>query len=131
MEGTVTMVEMDKYIDEGKVKRDKIVADVKRGRLSKEDIKQLDSNEIIRSSYFGDVFSTKDKKEWNEKYLDELSLAAVSEVFNKEYLIKLHEIANYVIDNKKKKENIDKIIRLCVCGFAAVVLIALILKLIN
>lgn len=44
-------------------------------------------------------------------YLDELSLAAVSEEFNKEYLLYLSDVAYYVADLRQKKERKIKIWR--------------------
>jgi hypothetical protein len=101
------MVDLNKYIVDGKVKRGKITLDVKRGRLSQKDILELDNYEAIRNSYFGQNYQyQRDKKEWSEKYLDELSLYSVCEVFNKEYLLYLHEVACYIA--KKSNHNIVK-----------------------
>lgn len=106
------MFNISRYIEKGSVKRDRIVADIKKCRISKNDIFELDKNPEISSAYFATrKFKKQDRSEWDEDYLDELSLAAVSEEFNKEYLLYLSEVACYVADQKQKKERKNKIWR--------------------
>ena len=117
------MVDLSRYIVEGSVKRDRIVADIKRGRLSATDIKELDKNAEIRDSYFGDTLSLKDKSLWDEKYLDELALASVGETYNRDYLLKLCEVADYIIKKNVDKENKEKIIKMGIFGMVIVAII--------
>lgn len=121
------MVDLSRYIVDGNVKRDKIIADIKRGRLSVADIKELDQNPDIRDSYFGGSFSLKDTSQWDKRYLDELALASVGETFNKDYLFKLNEVATYVIKKNADKERWAKIIK---SGIAGLVIVAVIVAII-
>ena len=99
------MFNISRYIEKGYVKRDRIVADIKKCRISKNDIFELDKNPEVSSAYFATgKFKKHDRSEWDEDYLDELSLAAVSEEFNKEYLLYLSDVAYYVADLRQKKE---------------------------
>lgn len=120
------MVDMNRYVLDGTVKRDRIVADITRGRIQKSDIIVLDRNPVISGAYFGDdTFVKQDKSTWSEKYLDELSLVAVSEAFGKEYLLYLNEVAQFVIEKEKKKEKKNKIIKGVFIGGIVVVLIVI------
>lgn len=106
------MVDMNRYIVDGTVKRDKIVADIKRGKIGKSDIIELDKNHKISEAYFGEgELKKQDKSTWNNRYLDELSLVAVSESFSKDYLLYLNEVAQYVIDKRRHKERNNKIVK--------------------
>lgn len=120
------MVDINKYIVDGAVKRDRIVSDIKRGRISKRDIIELSHNSEIKAAYFGDTNLEKiDRNLWNETYLDEISLAAVSETFCEEYLLYLNDVAQYVIAMSNKKEQNNKIIKGIVIGGIIVLLIIL------
>ena len=125
------MVDLSRYIVDGNVKRDKIVADVKRGRLSVADIKELDQNADISGSYFGEAISLKDKSLWDDKYLDELALASVGEVYNKDYLLKLKEVADYIISKNTEKERKAKIIKLGITGVVIVTVIVALVALLT
>lgn len=106
------MLDKSRYIVDGKVKRDRIVADIKRGRIDKNDIMELDKIPEVREEYFESEKLRKiDKSSWNNKYLDELSLVSVSESFGKEYLLYLSDVAEYVIASEKKKESTNKLIK--------------------
>lgn len=119
------MVDVNRYIVDGLVKRDRIVSDIKRGRITQNDIIELNQNGEIEAAYFGNENLEKiDKNLWNERYLDELSLAAVSEIFCAEYLLYLNEVAQYVMTKNKQKERDNKIIRGVLIG-ALVVLLAI------
>ena len=120
------MVDIKKYIVDSTVKRDRIVSDIKRGRISKSDIIELSHNPEIKSAYFGDTNLEKiDRDLWDETYLDEISLAAVSETFCEEYLLYLNEVAQYVIAKNNKKEKNNKIIKGIVIGGIIILLIIL------
>lgn len=106
------MTDTKKYIVDGKVKRDIIVADVKRGRITKEDVLELDRNPKIKDAYFGPTFFEKcSQADWDNDYLDELALMAVSEVFNKEYLLYLSDVATFVIKINEKKQQKSSIFK--------------------
>lgn len=118
------MVDMNRYIVDGKVKRDKIVADIKRGRINRNDIFELDKDPLIREAYFeSEKLNKVEKIYWTNKYLDELSLVSVSESFGKDYLLYLNEVAEYVIASEKKKDNTNKLVK----GVLIVIVIILML----
>lgn len=103
------MFNISRYIEKGSVKRDRIVADIKKCRISKDDIFELDKNpEILRAYFATGKFKKQDRSVWDNDYLDELSLAAVSEEFNKEYLLYLSDVAYYVADQRQKKVEKNK-----------------------
>lgn len=95
------MLDINKYIQEGRVMRDRIVTNIIMGEIDESDILELDKDDRISKAYFGnEKFERADKNEWDRKYLDKLSLASVSESFNKEYLLHLNEVARFVSKNK-------------------------------
>lgn len=117
------MIDFKKYIIEGTVKRDRIVADIKRGRLTKEDILELDNNPQISDSYFGSGNLKKiSETNWNNKYLDELSLVAVSEAFNKEYLLYLNDVATAVLKKSATTERTMKSLKWIIIGVIILIL---------
>ncbi|MBP3803427.1 MAG: hypothetical protein J6I76_05915 [Oribacterium sp.] len=117
------MIDFKKYIIDGTVKRDRIVADIKRGRLTKEDILELDNNPQISDSYFGSGNLKKiSETNWNNKYLDELSLVAVSEAFNKEYLLYLNEVATAVLVKNATKDRNMKSLKWVIIGILILIL---------
>lgn len=107
------MIDMNRYIIDDVVKRDRIIADIKRCKIGKNDILELNKDPRISEAYFGiGEVEKKNKEMWNSSYLDELSLAAVSEMFNIEYLLYLSEVANYISGKNSKKEKQGKIIKI-------------------
>lgn len=95
------MVNINDYICNGRVEREKIAIDIKYRDLSKSDIDILVSNKKICDAFLGKSFSEKKpKSEWNKEYLDELTCAAIAECFNADYLYYLDEVADYVVPNK-------------------------------
>ena len=103
------------------------MSDVKRGRISKNEIIELDQNKEIKAAYFGNTNLEKvNRNLWNESYLDELSLAAVSETFCREYLLYLNEVAQYVMAKDKEKECDNKILKEVLVGALIVLLIILV-----
>ena len=103
------MLDINRYIEQGKVKRDRIVTDIIMGKINESNILELDKDDRISKAYFGDEkFEKTDKNQWDRKYLDKLSLASVSESFNKEYLLHLNEVARFVMKNKINDRANDK-----------------------
>ncbi len=120
------MIDINRYIVDGSVKRDRIVSDIKRGRISQKDIIELNQNKEIEAAYFGKTNLEKiDKRLWNVSYLDELSLAAVSETFCVEYLLYLNEVAQYVMAKDKKRERDNKILKGVSVGALVMLLVIL------
>ena len=85
------------YIVNGKVVCNRIARDISRRKLDRQAIERLISDPVIASAFRGDSFDEKrPKKEWNGSYLEELSCAAIAESFNRDYLLYLDEVANFV-----------------------------------
>ena len=119
------MMDVNKYLIDGSVKRDRIVADIKRGRIEKSEILELDKNEQIKAAYFGPTsFEKRKQVDWNSNYLDELALGAVSEVFNKDYLLYLSEVATYVAEKQEKKQQKSTLVK-GIIVFAIVVVVVI------
>ena len=85
------------YIVNGEVARDKIAMDIKYRKLDKSSIEQLCRDPKITSAFRGSGYADKrPKREWNKDYLDRLSYAVVGESFNRDYLLYLDEVADFV-----------------------------------
>lgn len=92
------------YIRNGEVARNRIALNIKRRKLKRPQIEQLLSDPQIVAAFIGSSFNErKPMKDWNKSYLDELSYAAVAESFNREYLLYLDEVADYVSKATLKK----------------------------
>lgn len=101
------MLDVHSYVVDGRVAREKIAMDVKYRNLNRTDLEHLAVNPDIQRAFIGDRYSDKvPKNQWTKDYLDELSYAVVGESFNKDYLLYLDEVAEYV----SKKKNNGKII---------------------
>ncbi len=123
------MVDINSYVVDGSLKRDKIVADIKRGRLTRNDITELDKNTIVKESYFGsDKVVRRDSAEWNSNYLDELALASVSEMFNESYMLYLNEVATFVSRKEEKREKDNRAFRfIAIMGIVGILILLAIL----
>lgn len=93
------------YIINGTVAREKIVFDIERQLIVRDDIKILASNDMISKSFFGKgVPFKKGQQCWDKKYLTELQCAVVAECFNEEYLYHLCDVVEHLKNSKKKKK---------------------------
>ena len=118
------MLNIETYIQGGSIKREKIALDIKRGVITKDDIKLLVSNAKIKESFFGNSANVKaDRSEWTKEYLDKLSYASVADCFNEDYLYYLSDVANYVRTTKKSKSSP----KLLICISAAVIVVVAII----
>jgi hypothetical protein len=87
----------NEYIVNGLVARDKIAMDIKYRELSHDALLKLCDNPQIKAAFIGSSFTQKcPKLMWNREYLDRLSYAVVAESFNREYLLYLEEVAEFV-----------------------------------
>ena len=94
----------DKYLVEGKVDRAKIAMDIKYRELKRDEIEMLLKDPRIKDSFIGTGYNDKKpQSEWSKDYLNILSYAAVAESFNRDYLLYLDSVADYVIKIKQKK----------------------------
>ena len=94
----------DKYLVEGKVDRAKIAMDIKYQELKRDEIEMLLKDPRIKDSFIGTGYNDKKpQSEWSKDYLNILSYAAVAESFNRDYLLYLDSVADYVIKIKQKK----------------------------
>lgn len=98
------MLNVDNYIINGAVAREKIVFDIERQLIVREDINILASNDMISESFFGKgVPFRKDEHCWGKEYLTELQCAVVADCFNEEYLYHLCDVVEHITNAKKKK----------------------------
>lgn len=119
----------ESYINNKKIERTQFALDIKNGKIKKDALDtmlgEIDahiSNGSIENPYIGTTYTGKYKKtEWNERYLDFL-VAEVSsaEVFNKESLAFLLEVAAYVHGSTKRflKKVLFVFIGLCIIFWA-------------
>lgn len=123
------MLDINRYIENGIVKRERIALDIKKGVLSKNDIQALIDNEKVKKAFIGtDYKNKKPQSEWNRQYLDELSFGAVAEGFNVDYLWHLYDVKCFV---NQKQDDISikatKKIAYVIIGIIAVVILVLLL----
>ncbi|MDU6340443.1 MAG: hypothetical protein E6583_03845 [Clostridium sp.] len=105
------MIDINQYLDNGTIEREKIVNDIKIRKLSHNDIEELVSNQKVQDAFIGDTYQDKvDKKKWTEEYLNELSCAVVGESFNSDYLFYLEEVAEHVFKKHNYKMRFYNII---------------------
>lgn len=92
------------YIVDGKVARDKIAMDIKYRKLDRTGVERLCQDPVVQAAFFGAGYKDRRPKgEWDEDYLGRLSYAVVGECFNREYLLHLAEVAEYVSRAPSKK----------------------------
>lgn len=105
----------EKYVVNGKVRRSIIATDVKNGHLTKEDIVYLCSLPEVQASFIETCFvPEKSEKEWNANYLEEISCAAIAEVFNQDYLLHLREVSDSL---NRKRQRLKMVLGICI-GFS-------------
>lgn len=115
---------IDDYIVNGKVARNRIAIDIKRRIISRSDIEKLVSDKRIRSAFLNETYNKKvPKKEWTKLYLNELTNVAIAECFNRDYLLYLDEVADFVTKAKFKKIVLGTVIVVLVIIAGVVVLI--------
>lgn len=106
------------YILNGEVKRNRIADDIKYRDLKRAGIERLVADPMITSAFIGSVFiAKKTKKYWNKSYLELLSCKAISESFNRDYLLYLDEVAEFVTNSRATRKGI------IVAGVVAVIAI--------
>lgn len=94
----------DDYIVDGKVARDKIAMDIKYRRLDRAGVERLCQDPAIQAAFFGAGYKNeRPRGKWDKDYLDRLSYAVVGECFNREYLLHLAEVAEYVSKAPSRK----------------------------
>lgn len=95
------------YIVKGKVERTKIAMDIKYRKLTgTTSIDELCNIPQVRDAFFGSGRVDKcPKTEWNADYLDRLSCAVIAEMFNRDYLLYLDEVADFVSKNNAGKRS--------------------------
>ena len=109
---------IERYISDGEVQRSRIALDVADGSLSPVEIRDLCSDQKIKSAFVGASYSKKRPKEtWDSAYLDQVVCSAAAESFNQDYLLYLAEVGEYV--RGKKPRNNPKLI----AGIAAAAVI--------
>lgn len=85
------------YIVDGKVARDKIAMDIIKQKLDRAEIERLCQDPVIHAAFFGAGYKDRRPKgDWDKDYLDYLFCAVANDCFNREYLLHLAEVAEYV-----------------------------------
>lgn len=86
-----------KYMRNGSLSLYDVAADIKNRKLTGTDVARLADEPIVQQDFFGDLEPLKQpRRKWNNKYLDELCMATAFKCFNREYLLYLDEVAEYV-----------------------------------
>lgn len=115
---------IDDYIVNGKVIRNKIALDIRRRILSRPDIEKLVSDKRIQSAFLNETYNKKiPQKEWTKSYLNELTYVAIAECFNRDYLLYLDEVADFVTKARFKKIILGTVIVVLVIIAGIIVLI--------
>lgn len=95
---------LSEYFIDGNVDRAKIAMQIKYRKIKRDAIEELCADPRIKAAFRGTSFPNKrPKKEWNAEYLDLLSYVSVAGEFNRDYLLYLDEVAEYVSKVKYKK----------------------------
>lgn len=116
------MMDKKRYFDNGKFLREDIASDIKYRRISHEDLLALIADPAVSGAFFGGGSpDRRPREQWDEHYLDKVSYEAVSESFNRDYLLYLEEVANEVAKKKRNRRLLAGGIVLAVA--AAVVII--------
>ena len=117
-------MKIDDYIIDGMVDRSKIAIDIKYRVISRPEIEQLVLDKRIQSAFLNKTYDKKiSKKEWNKSYLNVLTCVAIAECFNRDYLLYLDEVADFVKKAKFKRIIIGSVIVVLVIIAGVVVLI--------
>ena len=111
-------MDINKYINGKSVKRLVIANDIVNNKITRNEIKQLCeklsefmNNGNLEGVFLGNSFELKkNKSEWNNEFLNELKNKSVSEVFNEEYLLFLHEVTSFLNNEKKRKVTLISLI---------------------
>lgn len=94
----------ERYIVDGNVKQSTIATDIIYRQLTGLDVEHIASDPIVKQAFFGKLEPLKrPKSEWNRDYLNYLHCAVAAECFNREYLLYLDEVAEYVSKAKFRK----------------------------
>ena len=124
------MIELNRYIENGEVKRGVIAQDIKNRRFSHVELEELINNPEISSSFFGkEVDEKKPESEWDEAYLRRLSYASVGEVFNADYLLYLDKVADKV--SKAKSRSSKKRFESVAVAVAVIAAVAIVIALLT
>ena len=92
------------YLANGSVNRAEIVAQIKNRKISRDKIEKLCEDPRIKAAFKGTDFPDKrPKRDWNKDYLQRLSFVPVAGAFNRDYLLYLDEVAEYVSKVKFQK----------------------------
>lgn len=108
----------DDYIVDGKVARNLIAIDIRERKITRGDIEQLVLDKRIQSAFLNKTFDKKvPPNQWDKDYLEELTYAALAQSFNRDYLLYLDEVAEFVAQSSKRKKKIGTAV--CVTVIAA------------
>lgn len=87
----------DDYIVDGKVARDKIAMDIIKQKLDRAGVERLCQDPVVQAAFFGAGYKDRRPRgDWDKDYLDYLFCAVANDCFNRDYLLHLAEVAEYV-----------------------------------
>jgi len=93
-----------RYIVDGKAKRGRIVTDIAARQLTGLDVEHIANDPTVKQSFFGKLEPLKRPKEqWDYDYVEYLCNATTTKCFNREYLLYLDQVAEYVSKAKFRK----------------------------
>lgn len=92
------------FLRDGEFYRSAVVTEIRARKLSRTEIEQIAAEPEIQAEFFGELAPyMRPQKEWDESYMDVLSCVATAECFNKEYLLYLDEVVDYVSKAPRRK----------------------------
>ena len=94
----------NKYIENDKPIRARIVQDIIKSRLKGSDLETIMENDIIKAHLSTEPFlEKKDKSAWTREYLEDLFYPSGPKYFSREFLLYLNEVAEYVTSKEPQK----------------------------
>lgn len=94
----------DDYIVDGKVARDKIAMDIIKQKLDRAGVERLCQDPAIQAAFFGAGYKDRRPRgDWDKDYLDYLFCAVANDCFDRDYLLHLAEVAEYVSKAPSRK----------------------------
>jgi len=105
----------ERYIANGKVKRNTIATDIASRRLTGIDVEHIANDPIVKQAFFGKLEPLKrPQSQWDKDYVNYLNCAVAADCFNREYLLYLDQVAEYVSKAKFRKIAVAVIIMILV-----------------
>jgi len=120
---------IDKYIrDNGRLDRGRIAFDIIHRKIDRNAIEELVKYPEVISSFVDMGISYREpQNKWNKEYLNKLFDLSAIECFNRDFLLYLDEVAEYVNKSSSKKSSVKKGI-LGLIVIAVIIIIIIIIR---